>query len=458
MTEWLIDRSFLAVAAWQSTLWLGAGITASRLLARRPARAHAVLVACSLAAVASPLITELVRHLGWGWFAASDVGPREPAGAAIPTGPIGLASGPTPGQWCVLSWSVVTLALVVRLGVGMARCQRSSRRSRRHPAARFDRLVEDVAAELALPRTPAVHHSPAPGSPAVWGWSSPARVHLPTELAGAPGLRGVVAHELAHILRRDHWSALAAELSACALPWHPLAWAARARARELAEQACDEWALALGAPPAELARSLLDTVPRHRPAPALALRTGRRRLAGRIERLFACADPRPRVGLAWRRGLGALALALAASIALAQPRAPEVTVDSRAPRADRADLAREIERLRTRGIDELVVLPRELDLGSVRAGELARGSLWLLNPTSRTQTLQAARANCGCTRVELPSPTGIPAGAFLELPVTMESPTSPGQTKTKRVTLKVAGERPLLVDVTCRTYPERRPR
>jgi TonB family protein len=56
----------------------------------------------------------------------------------------------------------------------------------------------------------------------------------------------VLAHELAHVLRRD-WSVLLVAEVVCAWQWfNPLAWYARARLRQESEQACDDLVLTGG--------------------------------------------------------------------------------------------------------------------------------------------------------------------------------------------------------------------
>src|SRR5262249_42863535 len=59
--------------------------------------------------------------------------------------------------------------------------------------------------------------------------------------------RGMIAHELAHVRRRDHWVAWLEFAAGAVWWWNPLFWFVRRRLRESAEWACD--ALALGALP-----------------------------------------------------------------------------------------------------------------------------------------------------------------------------------------------------------------
>ena len=59
-------ESILWTAAWQSTAWLLAGLAATALLARRPARAHGVLLLCLVAAALTPLLSAGIRLAGLG--------------------------------------------------------------------------------------------------------------------------------------------------------------------------------------------------------------------------------------------------------------------------------------------------------------------------------------------------------------------------------------------------------
>jgi len=86
---------------------------------------------------------------------------------------------------------------------------------------------------------------PGLGSPAILSLVRPVLL-WPAELpvadrAGTTGVRGLIAHELAHIRRRDHWIGWL-ELAAGVLWWwNPLFWYVRHQLRENAELACDAW-------------------------------------------------------------------------------------------------------------------------------------------------------------------------------------------------------------------------
>ena len=70
--------------------------------------------------------------------------------------------------------------------------------------------------------------------------------------------RAVLAHEVAHIRRRDPAILLAAHIATAVYWFHPLCWLAAARLRAESERACDDAALRTGLLPSGYARDLLD--------------------------------------------------------------------------------------------------------------------------------------------------------------------------------------------------------
>ena len=75
---------------------------------------------------------------------------------------------------------------------------------------------------------------------------------------GQPRIDWVAAftHELAHVARRDGWSRLWVELVLIAIPLQPLIWLARRDYRIASEEACDDFAVAAGTNPIDLADTL----------------------------------------------------------------------------------------------------------------------------------------------------------------------------------------------------------
>jgi beta-lactamase regulating signal transducer with metallopeptidase domain len=93
----------------------------------------------------------------------------------------------------------------------------------------------------------------------------------------------VLAHELAHLKRRDHWTAWLEVVVACLWWWHPVVWWARRELRHYAELACDAWVVDHS--PAErglYAKALVDvcefiSLAKPARAPAVGMARGHRR-------------------------------------------------------------------------------------------------------------------------------------------------------------------------------------
>lgn len=122
-------------------------------------------------------------------------------------------------------------------------------------------------------------------TPLMWGWVRPV-VLLPLEARDWPAERRrfAIAHELAHVERRDNWSMLLA-VAAQTLYWfHPLVWLLTAKMAEQRELACDNRVLSSGANPSEYADFLVDLSRRYS-SPALfgcAMASYSHSLRGRI--------------------------------------------------------------------------------------------------------------------------------------------------------------------------------
>jgi beta-lactamase regulating signal transducer with metallopeptidase domain len=71
-------------------------------------------------------------------------------------------------------------------------------------------------------------------------------------------LRAVLAHEQAHVRRRDSLVALLARINRCVFWFHPLAWWLERELAQLAEQACDDAALLALQDRQQYAQTLLD--------------------------------------------------------------------------------------------------------------------------------------------------------------------------------------------------------
>src|SRR5205085_11140127 len=121
-----------------------------------------------------------------------------------------------------------------------------------------------IAAALGIDRPPAVKAAGGIGSPMLWGWGRNTVVLFPRELLArlAPEARDtLLAHELAHFLRRDHWVRVVEFIATGLYWWHPAVWLARAGIEVAEEECCDAWVVGgLSASPRRYAEALLATV------------------------------------------------------------------------------------------------------------------------------------------------------------------------------------------------------
>ena len=131
-------------------------------------------------------------------------------------------------------------------------------------------------------------------------------------------LRAALAHELAHIARRDGWIMAAALLNTAVYWFHPVAWLIRRRLRTLAEMACDDQAVRGGRDPERYAEALLAAAHDRNRGPsfppqtlAMARTSG---VARRIERILG--DSEIRCGVLSRAIWSRLAVAAGGTAAL----------------------------------------------------------------------------------------------------------------------------------------------
>ncbi len=177
--------------------------------------------------------------------AASTVA-SQPAKATLsrPAGP-GLRIDWRAAAWALLASSALAIAALAAWR--SARFGRLLACARPAPPTVADRSSA-LAAQLGLRRAPPVLLLPARIPPMLWPQRGGPLLLLPEKLLAE--LRGdeldaLLAHELAHVRRRDHWVRLL-EIAATALFWwYPVTWWARRALRRTEERCCDEWVLRL---------------------------------------------------------------------------------------------------------------------------------------------------------------------------------------------------------------------
>src|SRR5262249_41104970 len=128
------------------------------------------------------------------------------------------------GQGVVVAWAISSAALAMwRMG----RIVRFRRRlGWALPAPNW--LVEgaqDIGGRLGV-LAPEIMVVPGPSTPMLWILGRP-KLLVPEPLVeslGVDGWRGILAHELAHVLRRDHWIRRLEVAAGLLWWWNPLFW------------------------------------------------------------------------------------------------------------------------------------------------------------------------------------------------------------------------------------------
>jgi beta-lactamase regulating signal transducer with metallopeptidase domain len=110
------------------------------------------------------------------------------------------------------------------------------------PTDKLTRIGESVAKELGLKQCPALRVTDAQLGPMVWPIGRLPLVVFPRELMARLSeeqLRTIVAHEFAHIVRRDHWVRWLELVCSILYWWNPFLWLARKELRIAEEVCCD---------------------------------------------------------------------------------------------------------------------------------------------------------------------------------------------------------------------------
>jgi beta-lactamase regulating signal transducer with metallopeptidase domain len=173
--------------------------------------------------------------------------------------------------------------------------------------------VRELAGRLQV-RRPRTQVVPQIDSPAVWSLGRPRLLWPEALLDTLPAgcRRSVVAHELAHLRRRDHWVGWLILVAECLWWWNPLYWYVRRQLRVNAELACDAWVVhtlpedrrAYAEALLEVTQSVSRTAA---PVPALGMRTGARHLFERRLTMIMREPASCRVSVAGLVGLAVLA-------------------------------------------------------------------------------------------------------------------------------------------------------
>ena len=262
--------SLLLASAIDVTVVLTAALGLTIVLHRRSAALrHSILAAAIIAATAAPLLEATLPpwHLALPGPSrivesspvrfAPGVAPatEAPPATAVATDSIGWSG------WLLTVWVAGAFASVAGLLTGLVRLRRLTARCT-GAAGRWQEVANEFA-DTGAWRGVAVLQSPEPSLLVTCGLIRP-KIVLPsgTESWSDARRRIVLAHELAHIARRD-WATQMVGETLRALYWfHPLVWIVCRRLRQESEYACDDAVIARGVEATDYATHLLE-VARH---------------------------------------------------------------------------------------------------------------------------------------------------------------------------------------------------
>jgi beta-lactamase regulating signal transducer with metallopeptidase domain len=160
-------------------------------------------------------------------------------------------------------WMAGALGVLLLAGVRMWRFSRLLEHAT-EPTPELGAAASRLAARLRLSRCPRIRLVPANISPMLRPRAGSLELLFPSALL-ARLRRGerdaLLAHELAHVRRGDHWVRLLELIAGALFWWHPVVWWARTRLRLAEEQCCDELVLAtLPSRAHDYARGLVKTL------------------------------------------------------------------------------------------------------------------------------------------------------------------------------------------------------
>jgi beta-lactamase regulating signal transducer with metallopeptidase domain len=221
--------------------------------------------------------------------------------------------------WCVVAWLCGVALFSIRLICGW-RCTVRLRTAGVRPApSEWQRSLEELVRRMRVSAPVRLLVSSRAAVPMVVGWLRPVVLMPTAALLGLPPeqVQALLAHELAHILRRDYLVNVLQSVAEALLFYHPAVWWVSGQIRADRELCCDDLAVAASGDAFTYACALadLESARRARPETALAADGGSlldriRRLAGEAQPLHSLPGPATAWALAllWFAGLGAAAL------------------------------------------------------------------------------------------------------------------------------------------------------
>ncbi len=301
-----------------------------------------------------------------------------------------------PGASAILfgAWFGICSILAIRFLIASLAMHFRLKRSGLRTSTELLTIVADVASELGLHLCPHVVTTPAVHSPAVFGLIRP-KLLIPAGFETAfdeAEMRWAIAHELAHLKRRDLWAVAFERVVGLAGFFHPALWLARRATATFRELACDDLAgNVTGLPPRRCAETFLkilvwaDRQPAHTPDSPLVLGMNPRfpAIRRRIENMTDQANSKRPA----RLGLMNIAILALLTMTLSLPVVPKLVAMGPAtaePSAENSDDAQKPEQVRNEGV--------RVTLKDAETGQPIAGAE-VLSFANFTRTIQNTEAN-----------------------------------------------------------------
>ena len=201
------------------------------------------------------------------------------------------------------AWLFGCALSTLRLLAGRSRARRILANSRPMADQATRRALAAVCASAGVTAPVGLRESDVVRAPLLWGWRKPVIVIPSGWSSDLPDdeVRATLAHEVAHVRRRDFVANLLQRALGVPLFFHPGAWLASRRIALAREELCDAWALRLGTDPASYARSLAAAAERAHGGLApvsLGIAESRSTLLRRVEAVMQ-SEKRKRLSRPW---------------------------------------------------------------------------------------------------------------------------------------------------------------
>jgi bla regulator protein BlaR1 len=369
---------------WQSTLCIGAAALVALALGRGRAhvRYQVWLVASLKFLVPFAALTAIGRQFAWRTAAAP-----APAETPVPAAALDLLVQPFSGNalagalatvapaapgsllslvpWIAGVWAAGSLVIAATWLVRWQRVARAVAAAAPIADGREVRILRRLEARASRARPIAIRSSAGTLEPGVFGVRRPVLLwpaSISTRLTDSQ-IAAILAHELAHVRRRDNITA-GLHMAVQAVFWfHPLVWWLGGRLVDERERACDQDVLRAGAEPDDYAEGILRTVRSYVESPLVCVAgvTGsdlKRRIEDIMQHSTGVSLRTWQKGLLVAAGLATLALPLATGaltitvVAAQAPATPALAFESASVKRNNSAEGRVSMRMMPGGIYE----------------------------------------------------------------------------------------------------------